>query len=239
MLAMESQIFLDSLGAETVIYKSRVDEWVSPTGHNDPDNKWIEEAQAYDENVGTIAAHTNVNSGNWSKFLELTLTEAISCSAIRFNGDTRWGDITSIDVDVYYDVGWQHLYEGVFPDNEWVTKDLIVSKMVSKARVRFYAADIAYPGIYEFDFGKTYTERSIDAIVNRRQPAKTGGAPRGKSPLLEIKVDNDSTMGISSDEINLGQDLINLPVNIGESAQDRRITKILSMDSGMMKLEVR
>lgn len=95
-------------------------------------------------------------------------------------------------------------------------------------------------------FGETVTyypkaggSRQITAIVSRERPAELEGAPHGRAPRLSVSVANDSTTGISSDEIDTGGDEINLSVRIGETAQRRRITKILSQDAGMMKLELR
>lgn len=81
--------------------------------------------------------------------------------------------------------------------------------------------------------------RAIDALINREQPAETGDAPQGHAPLLTIVVINSATTGISSDEVDCGGDKVNLPVRLGETAQQRRITGIISQDSGMVKLEVR
>lgn len=82
-------------------------------------------------------------------------------------------------------------------------------------------------------------QREIVAIVDRGQPAPLDGAPHGHSPLLTISVANDSTTGISSSEIDTGGDKVELAVRIGETVQQRRITKVLSQDAGMMKLEIR
>lgn len=81
--------------------------------------------------------------------------------------------------------------------------------------------------------------RAIDALVNREQPAETGDAPHGHAPLLTIVVINSATTGISSDEVDCGGDKVELPVRLGETAQERLIAGIISQDSGMMKLEVR
>jgi len=81
--------------------------------------------------------------------------------------------------------------------------------------------------------------RSITAIVNRERPETVDGAPHGSAPLLIIEVANDSTTGISSDEIDLGGDKVKLAVRIGKTTQQRVIRKILSQDEGMMKLELR
>jgi len=81
--------------------------------------------------------------------------------------------------------------------------------------------------------------RTIDAIVNRDQPTELGDAPHGHAPLAVIVVRNDATAGISSAEVDTGGDQVRLAVRLGKDPQDRRITKIISQDSGMMQLEVR
>lgn len=88
-------------------------------------------------------------------------------------------------------------------------------------------------------YPKAGGSRAITAIVNRGQPGSLDGAPHGVSPRLIIYVANDSTTGISSDEIDIGGDELKVAVRIGETAQNRRITKIATMDAGMMELELR
>lgn len=81
--------------------------------------------------------------------------------------------------------------------------------------------------------------RAISAIVDRRQPTALDAVPHGTAPLLTIQVLNDATDGISSSEINIGRDKVEVSERIGQAAQQHRFTKILSQDLGMMKLEVR
>ncbi len=81
--------------------------------------------------------------------------------------------------------------------------------------------------------------REITAIVNRHGPAGLEGAPHGSAPELSINVANDATTGISSDEVDTMKDEVNVAVRIGETAQRRLITEILSQDAGMMELELR
>ncbi len=81
--------------------------------------------------------------------------------------------------------------------------------------------------------------REILAIVTREQTEGLDGAPHGHSPLVTIEVANDSTTGITSAEVDRGGDTVELPVNVGETTKLRKITKIISQDAGMIKLEVR
>lgn len=85
---------------------------------------------------------------------------------------------------------------------------------------------------------KRFAERQISALVNRRGIAELGDMPHGHGPQLTVKVANDQTSGISSSEIDLGRDKIELGVMIGENPQELRITRILNQDEGMMTLEI-
>jgi len=85
---------------------------------------------------------------------------------------------------------------------------------------------------------RSSVSRQILALVNRQPIAEIEGAPHGHGPRLEIEVENSSVSGISSGEIDIGRDKVRLIVVLDEEAQEMRITKILSHDEGMMKLEV-
>jgi hypothetical protein len=98
---------------------------------------------------------------------------------------------------------------------------------------------------YLSTFGETVTyypaaggSRGISAIVERDGPAKLDDAPHGVSDKLIIQVANDATTGISSDEVNTMKDIVKVAVRIGDTAQDKLITDILSQDAGMMRLEL-
>jgi len=81
--------------------------------------------------------------------------------------------------------------------------------------------------------------RSIKAIVDREPPAELDGMPGAHATRTTITVANNSTTGISSSEINLGGDKVEVSVRINETARQKRITGIISQDNGMMTLEVR
>lgn len=80
--------------------------------------------------------------------------------------------------------------------------------------------------------------RSIWAIIERGRVEGLGNAPHGTSRKLVMNVNNDSTLGIASDEVDCGGDLVAVAVRLGASAQDRPITEILNQDTGMMRLGV-
>lgn len=134
---------------ETVVFPVYIDPWISPTGHNDPNNQWILETNAYDDNLGTAALDDEALYDEWGKFLELTHS-AITSDKIRYNADYDNGKATVIDVDVYTDT-WVDVYQGSFADETWEEKTFTEAS-ITAARVRFYGTSFAYPGLYEFDF---------------------------------------------------------------------------------------
>lgn len=126
-------------------------DWVSPTSHIDPDGEWWDEEKAYDGNVTTSAYALRVPLG-WSSYLELLVNQAY-IDKVRFYGMSD-SAITEIDVDVYYGGAWHDVYEGTFPDGEWVEKDIIGgAQLISKARVRYYNVLIAFvPHVFLWEF---------------------------------------------------------------------------------------
>lgn len=129
-------------------------EWISPTGHLDPNAKWSLEERAYDENLSTYACTTvAVPVGTWSAFLHLTVAAISDCSAIRYYLDnTYWFSL--IDIDVKRDGEWVHVYEGDYPNATWVEKTFAEGS-VTEARIRFYSAISESSGcVREFDFGR-------------------------------------------------------------------------------------
>jgi len=88
-------------------------------------------------------------------------------------------------------------------------------------------------------FGETITykpnggaARQIKAIVTRDPPAPLPDAPHGHTPNLVIDVENSAVTGISTAEIDVGLDLVNVAVRIGQAAQDRAFAGIISQDAG-------
>lgn len=129
--------------------------WESPTSHNDPDNAWSLEGQAYDGNFATAAYTTEtIPSGSWSNFLEFIRTES-PCDSVRVYQEypSNEDGIYNIDVDVYYDGGWHDLYQGTF-ESGWNSFQTGSVQNVSKARVRYGEVDDSgsYGVITEFEF---------------------------------------------------------------------------------------
>ena len=93
-------------------------------------------------------------------------------------------------------------------------------------------------GIGVLEKSRSSESRQVLALVNRRPISKAEGAPHGHGPRMEIEGANDSASGISSAEVDEGRDKVRLIVVLDEEPQELRITKILSHDAGMMRLEV-
>ena len=82
--------------------------------------------------------------------------------------------------------------------------------------------------------------RSISAVVFREQMTtidEDGGETI--APRFLVHVANDSTDGINSDELDLGGDKITFPVRDGLTASDRTVTRLVTIDNGMLVLECR
>ena len=109
--------------------------WVSPTGHNDPNNKWYDEIYAYDDNLNTYA-YDSLNLPGEGYYLELTHS-AIPCSEIRIWAEVKGYPflLPDIDIDVYYSDDWHNIFSGTISKNTWVIKTF-TENSITKARVR-------------------------------------------------------------------------------------------------------
>lgn len=173
--------------------------WESPTGFNDPESKWVNEADAYDGDTDTSAstAGNPIPTSSWGEFIEFTHAE-MSCSSLRFYARYHGlSGIYEIDLDVYYDGAWHDVYEGTFADKTWVEKALGDTYRVTKARMRFYnhstsSAMSAY--LYEFDFfgGEDDISGAVFNFKIDRGRDKAWELGRGRAAVAEILVDNVS-----------------------------------------------
>jgi len=125
--------------------------WVSPTGYNDPDSKWGNEANVYDEDTDTFAY--DFPNGY---YLELTLESGISCDKVRIYCERYTSGVSydlDVDVDVYYSGAWHNIHSGTVTKNTWVELSIGSTQTVDKARIK--TNDIsASRRIKEFDFNE-------------------------------------------------------------------------------------
>jgi hypothetical protein len=84
-------------------------------------------------------------------------------------------------------------------------------------------------------FGTPATPRTIKAVVIRNQ-VSTFGPDEQIVPEFEVRVANNSTTGISSEELNTGGDMIKLAVRVGETPTKRSVQLLSEHDSGMLVL---
>ena len=79
--------------------------------------------------------------------------------------------------------------------------------------------------------------RTITAIVNRDPPAIFDAAGNAVMPKASIRVYNSATSGISSKEVDIGSDEIELPEQVGNVILRRfSLLTLVSQDSGVTEL---
>ena len=79
--------------------------------------------------------------------------------------------------------------------------------------------------------------RTIDAIVIRESLTVLTEDGDTIVPVFFVHVANDVTNGITSDELDLGGDQIELRPREGETAERRSITRLVAHDNGMLELQ--
>jgi len=129
-----------------------VEQWVSPTGYEDPGNDWLDETNAYDDDTGTGAVDDVLGGYAWSQFLVLTRS-AITCGKIKYYIGREFTDVNQVETDIYNGT-WTNVYSGAGTWNSW-TNVTFTETSVTKMRFRFFnnnpvQARMAY--VYEADF---------------------------------------------------------------------------------------
>lgn len=98
------------------------------------------------------------------------------------------------------------------------------------------ANDFAEPATYYTWHGSA---REIMVVIERDPLAVFGPDGDDVLPSFAVKVVNSNTLGISSDELNLGGDAIEFAVRVGKPKSRRSITRLIEHDEGMMVVECR
>lgn len=98
--------------------------------------------------------------------------------------------------------------------------------------------------VNEFGEAVTYytrdgNARTISVVVVREALDMLPEAGDVTSTLFQVYVANDSTVGITRDEIDRGGDYIEFPIGNGKEPTRRSIIRILEEDDAMMVLECR
>ena len=94
----------------------------------------------------------------------------------------------------------------------------------------------------EFGVAGTYRpgvlDRSILVIIRYvTDDGQVAPVVRHRSPIVHIKVANNSTTGISAEEFEQGQK-INMPPRKGADARDFTLARIIKQDAGLITIEV-
>jgi len=109
--------------------------WVSPTGHNDPNGQWNNEANGYDGDTGTYT-YDQIGRGVWTTYLELTHA-ALRCSKVRFYGYVNFTSMTDVWIDAYYSGAWHAIYHGAIPGSSgWNEYEIGSIQWVTKVRIQ-------------------------------------------------------------------------------------------------------
>lgn len=83
------------------------------------------------------------------------------------------------------------------------------------------------------------SQRRVEALVERYEENDSlDGFAGGSRPSPVILVKNNSTSGISSDEIDTGGDKIELALREGSKPVQARIIELLSHDAGFCRIQV-
>jgi len=96
---------------------------------------WVNRHRAYDGSL-ILYANIEVATESWSPFLTLTHPGVYS-DKVRFDVLKHHPEDTPIDVDVYRDGEWVHVYEGNdYNDHAW-TEKTFEAGVVTQIRIRF------------------------------------------------------------------------------------------------------
>lgn len=162
--------------------------WVNPTGFVDAGSQWVDEPQAYDENVGSYASNQYGGTG-WGEFIEFTLPADITSDRVRVYLDYTDAEINQVDIDVFLDGAWYDVFLGG-DEATWNGQYVEVTYPkgdVSRARIRYdYAVGGFFYWIYEFAFYQT-----VDVLTSPVCSFSTATTVRPNLAALQGSVDDD------------------------------------------------
>jgi hypothetical protein len=81
--------------------------------------------------------------------------------------------------------------------------------------------------------------RTIEAIIEREQVQLNPEDGDILTPVFMVHVLNDRTRGVSSDELNVGGDKIELSVRVGDKPTLRTVMRLMGHAGSMIDLECR
>lgn len=83
------------------------------------------------------------------------------------------------------------------------------------------------------------SERSISAVVRRVPTSLVGPTNAYAAASILVTVANNATSGISSSELNLGQDNIKVAQRPGQAQESRPVARVVQVNDSLLQLEVR
>ena len=104
-------------------------------------------------------------------------------------------------------------------------------------------AAVGFPMLLD-NFGESITYhprsggyRTINAIVERDPPAIFDASGNAVMPKITIRVYNSATSGVSSKEVDIGADQIELPEHVGDVIRRKfSLMQLMAQDSGVTQL---
>lgn len=115
--------------------------WVRPAAHEtDPPSGWADPEKAYDTSTTTYAITNMTPPQGWSSFLVLLLSAPILVQNIRvWPLDFPSIPGSKINLDVYYNDAWHHVYEGVYSRGQYNNYNMPEGvRWVSKLRISIF-----------------------------------------------------------------------------------------------------
>lgn len=158
--------------------------WVSPSGYSDPDGKWENQLLATDQDTVTYArSYHNINDPQWSSFIYYTHDPIIADKVRLYARGLAQVDLVYLDALV--DGSWVHVYDGAFPDQQWVEYGFAQGNL-SQVRAQFHAT-VGNQGFFwqlnEIEFQKS-SEGTSDACLDLTSLAPQYIASIPVDPLL-------------------------------------------------------
>ena len=140
------------------------EQWISPTGYEDPGSVWNLETSAYDDNLGTFA-WAFIPANSWGEYLLLT-HNAMTCAKIQYWVRNQNSAIDQMQVDIY-NGAWINVYSGAGTWREWANVSFSETS-VTEMRFRFHnnhASQSRYVLFYEADFLQSLSNYELDLEV--------------------------------------------------------------------------
>lgn len=158
--------------------------YFSPTGVAPPFVGWVDVDDAFDVDLGTQAICA-VGGMSWGNFLTLTFAATI-CDMLRIYAyiGAIYGHI--IDIDVYRNGSWVHVYEGSFTNSVWI-EHAFGQGSCTAVRVRFKNEDIAdlYCSVMEIEMRSAASGSHLEtAVISSTLP--TGAATEATLSAAEV-----------------------------------------------------